>query len=166
MSPASSTEEFSFARTLYAAGTMVTMSTLLLAAKSSTWLGGHGRGRQRIIPEPVLEARDMSKRYRRRDGSILSAVDHVSLSINAAETVALVGETGSGKSTLARLALQLIPPDHGEIRFKGKRVDQMALADHHRCGPAPLIVLLTLRQRASIAASVGVAADICGTGAA
>ncbi len=81
--------------------------------------------------EPLLDARDIVKRFRRRDGSTLSAVDGVSLSINAAETVALVGETGSGKSTLARVALGLTASDEGEIRYKGKRLDEMPPAERH-----------------------------------
>lgn len=63
---------------------------------------------------------------------MLSAVDGVSLTINAAETVALVGETGSGKSTLARVALGLTLPDTGEIRYKGKLLDEMTSAEKHR----------------------------------
>jgi peptide/nickel transport system ATP-binding protein len=48
------------------------------------------------------------------------AVDQVSLTIAAGESVGLVGESGSGKSTLARTLLGLDTPDAGEVRIGGE----------------------------------------------
>jgi oligopeptide/dipeptide ABC transporter ATP-binding protein len=55
-----------------------------------------------------------------RPTSFVKAVDGVSFSVNAGETLALVGESGCGKSTVSRLVLRLIEPDQGEIRFEGR----------------------------------------------
>ncbi|MBH58977.1 MAG: ABC transporter ATP-binding protein [Thaumarchaeota archaeon] len=48
-----------------------------------------------------------------------TAVSDVSLKINQGETLALVGESGSGKTTLGRVALNLIEPVTGRVKFQG-----------------------------------------------
>jgi peptide/nickel transport system ATP-binding protein/oligopeptide transport system ATP-binding protein len=74
----------------------------------------------------LLEAKNLVKHFvaKRsafgRPTSFVKAVDGVSFSVNAGETLALVGESGCGKSTVSRLVLRLIEPDQGEIRFEGR----------------------------------------------
>jgi ABC-type oligopeptide transport system ATPase subunit len=55
-----------------------------------------------------------------------TVVDNVTLSIRKGETLGLVGESGSGKTTLGRIALRLIEPSSGTVRFDG--VDLTALS--------------------------------------
>ena len=65
--------------------------------------------------EPLLELRDVQKHY----GSV-RALDGVSLTVSAGETLGMVGESGSGKSTVGRIALGLERPTEGELRFDGR----------------------------------------------
>jgi oligopeptide/dipeptide ABC transporter ATP-binding protein len=60
-----------------------------------------------------------------RPTAFIRAVDGVSFSVDAGETLALVGESGCGKSTVSRLVLRLIEPDSGHISFEGR--DLLAL---------------------------------------
>jgi oligopeptide/dipeptide ABC transporter ATP-binding protein len=55
---------------------------------------------------------------------LIHAIDGVSLTIGAGETLGLVGETGSGKSTLARAVLRLTKINEGRVTFDG--VDVLA----------------------------------------
>ena len=75
---------------------------------------------------PLLEVQGLAKHFAARSGMFAArnagtvrAVDDVSFTVHRGETLALVGESGSGKSTTARLALRLIEPTAGTIRFEG-----------------------------------------------
>ena len=74
----------------------------------------------------LLEAKNLVKHFVAqrsvfgRPKAYVKAVDGVSFSVDAGETLALVGESGCGKSTVSRLVLRLLEPDAGEIRFEGR----------------------------------------------
>ena len=69
--------------------------------------------------KPLLVLNEVSKDFKLPGGTVLRAVRAVSLTVHAAEIVALVGESGSGKSTLGRIALGLLAPDAGDVTFDG-----------------------------------------------
>jgi ABC-type glutathione transport system ATPase component len=69
----------------------------------------------------LLEVEAVSKSYGTGAGAAL-VVDRVSFTIARGETLGVVGESGSGKSTVARMALGLIEPTSGVVRFDGEIV--------------------------------------------
>jgi len=78
-------------------------------------------------PELLLQVRNLKQYFSIHTGfmktTMLKAVDDVSFDIRKGETLGLVGESGCGKTTVGRTILQLYKPTAGEIRFKGKRID-------------------------------------------
>lgn len=67
----------------------------------------------------LLSVENLSKGFSSA-GRQVAALDNVSLTIAAGETLGLVGASGSGKSTLSRILLRLLPADAGSIRFEGE----------------------------------------------
>ncbi len=76
--------------------------------------------------QPILQVEGLVKHFPTGQGllgrtrAVVRAVDGVSLTLEAARTLAIVGESGCGKSTLARLLLRLIEPDAGRIVLAGE----------------------------------------------
>ncbi|HYF58568.1 MAG TPA: dipeptide/oligopeptide/nickel ABC transporter ATP-binding protein, partial [Burkholderiaceae bacterium] len=61
----------------------------------------------------------------RKPRTLLRAVDGVSFSIAAGETLALVGESGCGKSTVARMLVGLYALSRGRITYEGVDIARM-----------------------------------------
>lgn len=64
----------------------------------------------------------------RYPGGDRQALDNLSLTIRAGQSVALVGSSGSGKTTLANLVPRFYLPDSGEIRLDGVALNELGLA--------------------------------------
>src|ERR1041384_2176118 len=73
----------------------------------------------------LLEVESLQTHFRTPDG-VNRAVDGVSFSVDAGETLAVVGESGCGKSVTAMSILRLIPEPPGkiagQIRFQGRNL--------------------------------------------
>jgi putative ABC transport system ATP-binding protein len=74
---------------------------------------------------------DVSKHYG-SGPSLISAIDHVSLSIEKGEFLILIGHSGSGKTTLLNLIAGMTHPDSGKIDVAGKTILTMKDADISR----------------------------------
>jgi oligopeptide/dipeptide ABC transporter ATP-binding protein len=75
--------------------------------------------------EPLLRLENLSTHYVSAGGArVVRAVDQVSLSLDAGQTLGIVGESGSGKSTLALTMLRVLPPAArivgGRMLFEGE----------------------------------------------
>ena len=71
---------------------------------------------------PLVELRDMQKSF----GGI-KAVDHVTVTVNAGEVVAVVGPSGAGKSTLLNLLPRFFDPTEGRILLDGADIRELCL---------------------------------------
>ncbi|GEN67527.1 MULTISPECIES: ABC transporter ATP-binding protein [Chryseobacterium] len=60
----------------------------------------------------------------------IKALDNLSFTINAGESLAIMGKTGSGKSTIALLLCRLIDPTEGEILIDGKNLKEHNLSNY------------------------------------
>jgi oligopeptide/dipeptide ABC transporter ATP-binding protein len=82
------------------------------------------------MAESLLSVEGLHKRYpvSGKRGALLHAVDDVSFTIGAGESVGLVGESGCGKSTLVRLLARLHDPTQGRIVFDGRDLVELPAA--------------------------------------
>jgi oligopeptide/dipeptide ABC transporter ATP-binding protein len=72
----------------------------------------------------LLEVRDLSKRFETPAG-VVHAVNGVSFTLDAGQSLAIVGESGSGKSTVARCVVRLLEPSSGQILFDGAEITRL-----------------------------------------
>jgi putative ABC transport system ATP-binding protein len=80
----------------------------------------------------LLSLQQVSKRFERKGGADKVAVDEVSLDLERGQIVGLFGPSGAGKTTLLQIAAGLQAPDDGEVRYDGRRLDQLPRGEWKR----------------------------------
>jgi oligopeptide/dipeptide ABC transporter ATP-binding protein len=85
------------------------------------------------VATPILEVTDLTKFFPIQSQGIFSkvkgdnkAVNGISFTLNAGETLGLVGESGCGKSTAGRTILKLYEPTSGTIKFEGEDITNLS----------------------------------------
>jgi putative ABC transport system ATP-binding protein len=77
---------------------------------------------------PIVEVRELTKVYGTGDTAV-TALDHVGLSVEQGEFVAIMGPSGCGKSTLLNLVGGLDRPTDGQVLIDG--IDIATMSDKH-----------------------------------
>lgn len=81
--------------------------------------------------EFALQATDVVKSYGEGNNTVI-AVNHVSLTVQRGEFVALVGPSGSGKTSMLAMLAGLLRPTSGEITIAGQGLTRMSEAERTR----------------------------------
>ncbi|WP_432129463.1 ABC transporter ATP-binding protein [Streptomyces sp. bgisy082] len=76
----------------------------------------------------LLEAVGLRREFGRGKRAV-TAVDDVSLTVRAGETLGVVGESGSGKTTLGRMLVRLLDPTGGRLRYRGTEIGALSERD-------------------------------------
>ncbi len=92
------------------------------AARSSTF--SESRAARIGLPSPVIVLSNVGQTFVSSDGSSVSALEDICLSIYRHEFVSIIGPSGCGKSTILSLISGLLPPTAGDISIFGMKVTQ------------------------------------------
>ena len=103
---------------------------------------------------PLLEVRGITRRF----GETLAS-DAVSLTLEAGEIHALLGENGAGKSTLVKIIYGVLRPDAGEILLRGKPVRFASPAQARAAGIGMVFQHFSLFEPLTVAENIALALD-------
>lgn len=98
---------------------------------------------------PLVELVNIHKWFGR-----VCALQNIDLSVNHSEVVGLVGDNGAGKSTLIKILSGVYPPDKGEIRWQGKKIDFSSPKDAIKLG------IETIHQEAALVSTMNIMRNI------
>lgn len=98
---------------------------------------------------PILEARGISKAF-----PGVQALQDVSLSLQAGEVLAVVGENGAGKSTLMKILAGIYQPDAGTITWRGRPISIPSVQRAQKLGIVLIHQELNLADRLDVAGNM------------
>ena len=78
----------------------------------------------------VLETKALTRRF-----GAFTAVDGLTLSVNASEAFGLLGSNGAGKTTTIKMLTTLLPPSSGEALVAGFSITAQAVSVPRPCWP-------------------------------
>jgi ABC-2 type transport system ATP-binding protein len=85
---------------------------------------------------PALQIQRVSKHYR-QGGTIIRALESVSMSVEEGQVLAVLGNNGAGKSTLMGITAGLLHPDEGQVLVHGEDVASSTNLTRGAVGLAP-----------------------------
>jgi ABC-2 type transport system ATP-binding protein len=92
--------------------------------------------------EQMVQTQNLSKSYKRADGSVIEAVKNVNLEIYTGEIFSLLGPNGAGKTTTIAMISGLVPPTTGDAVIGGYSITKQPLAAKQLIGYIPQEVAL------------------------
>jgi oligopeptide/dipeptide ABC transporter ATP-binding protein len=127
------------------------------------------------MSDPLLIVENLEKHFPVTKGLVfqkqvgaVKAVDGVSFSIEAGETLGVVGESGCGKSTMARCVARLLEPTGGKITFNGQDITHLSRADMRQVRRDMMMVFqdpyASLNSRKRVGFIVGEPLEVHGIG--
>lgn len=96
--------------------------------------------------EPILSARNLTKRYGR-----VTALDNCDFDLMPGEILAVIGDNGAGKSSLIKALSGAIKPDSGDIFLEGRKVEFSSPIDARMAGVETVYQTLAMSPALSIA---------------
>jgi simple sugar transport system ATP-binding protein len=81
------------------------------------------------MADHLVELKNITKSF----GNV-NALTNVSMAVDKAEIIGLIGDNGAGKSTLIKILSGVYAPDSGEIWVRGSRVTNWTVAQAHAAG--------------------------------
>ena len=94
---------------------------------------------------PLIEVNGL-KKYFKKNGKTLHAVDDINLTIQKGTTLGVVGESGCGKSTLGRTILRLLKPTEGQVLFEGHDITKASESQMRQYRQSRILIPASIRE--------------------
>ena len=108
---------------------------------------------------PILETQGITKRF----GGLM-ALDGIDIQVKQGDLHGIIGPNGAGKTTFFNVVSGLLPPDEGEVFFRGQRVTGLPAHDIARLGMARTLQVTSVFPCLSVEENLWVGANAAGNG--